>query len=56
MSPDQEIILGILAGWWVCMAAIFMISIAGGMDEETRQKFPFAPKLLGGIFFPVSLW
>jgi formate/nitrite transporter FocA (FNT family) len=49
-------ILGVLAGFWVGMGTILMITVAGGLDPEFRAKYPAAPKALGGLFFPVAIW
>jgi hypothetical protein len=51
----QEIVLGVLAGWWVGVACILVCVIAGGLSIEVRTANPMLPKLLTGFFFPVAI-
>lgn len=56
MCCEQEIVLGVMAGWWVGIATIYAYLIAGGISIELREKHPLLPKLAIGIFFPFGLW
>ena len=48
--------LGVLAGWWVGLAVILVVTIAGGIPVDTRAAWPCLAKLVSGIFFPVAIF
>ena len=48
--------LGVLAGWWVGLAVILVVTIAGGIPIQTRTDWPCLTKLAAGFFFPVAIF
>ena len=55
-APRQEIILGVVAGWWVGLTCIMVLIAAGGFPAYFRELFPSVPKIITGIFFPLGIW
>lgn len=49
--PDKQLFLAVLAGIWVGMGGITAVSIAGGVPEDVRARWPSLPRFLSGAFF-----
>lgn len=49
--PDKQLFLAILAGVWVGLGGLTAVSIAGGVPEDVRARWPSLPKFLNGAFF-----
>jgi formate/nitrite transporter FocA (FNT family) len=48
--------LGCLAGWWVGLGAILVVTVAGGIPVATRNDWPMFPKIITGFLFPVGIF
>ncbi len=48
--------LGCLAGWWVGLSSILVVTIAGGIPVDVRTAWPCLPKIATGLFFPVAIF
>jgi hypothetical protein len=49
--PDKQLFLAVLAGVWVGLGGLTAVSIAGGVPEDVRARWPSLPKFLNGAFF-----
>ena len=49
--PDKQLFLALLAGIWVGLGGLTAVSIAGGVPEDVRARWPSLPKFLNGAFF-----
>ena len=47
--------LGCLAGWWLGLGVIFVVTVAGGIPAATRAAWPMLPKIMTGLLFPVGI-
>ncbi|KAH9208532.1 Formate/nitrite transporter [Leptodontidium sp. 2 PMI_412] len=53
--PDKQLFLALLAGIWVGLGGLTAVSMAGGVPEDVRARWPSLPKLLNGAFFAFGL-
>ena len=51
----KTLFLGMLAGLFVSLAGMFMVQVAGGTPAEFRKLYPFVPKLLICLTFPIGI-
>jgi formate/nitrite transporter FocA (FNT family) len=49
------IILGLLAGWWISLAVILVVTVAGGIPVDVRTAWPCLPKIAAGLVFPCAI-
>ncbi|KAJ1551357.1 hypothetical protein HK096_000744 [Nowakowskiella sp. JEL0078] len=52
---DKTLFLGFLAGTFIAFGGMFQISVTGGTPPELRAIYPFVPKLLTAVTFPIAL-
>ncbi len=47
--------LGCLAGWWLGLGVILVVTMSGGIPVDVRAQWPMVPKLVTGFLFPVGI-
>ena len=48
--------LGLLAGWWLGLCVILVVTMAGGIPVDVRAQWPMLPKLVTSFLFPVAIF
>ena len=47
--------LGFLAGWWLGLGVILVVTMSGGIPADVRAAWPMLPKIVTGLLFPVGI-